>query len=49
MDDNGKRVLSEINTLSIGGFPQAETQTGQPILQQTIDGIINYVKSVLVV
>lgn len=45
VDNNGKRILSEINTLSIGGFPQAEKQTGKPILQQTIDGIMNYVES----
>ncbi len=44
VDDDGKRVLSEINTLSIGGFPQAEQQTGRPILQQTIDQIITYVE-----
>lgn len=43
--NDGKRILSEINTLSIGGFPQAEKQTGKPILQQTIDGIIKYVNS----
>ncbi|MFT5832963.1 MAG: glutathione synthase [Cognaticolwellia sp.] len=43
VNNDGKRILSEINTLSIGGFPQAEKQTGKPILQQTIDGIINYV------
>jgi glutathione synthase len=42
VDDDGKRVLSELNTNSIGGFPQAEAQTGLPILQQTIDGIYNY-------
>lgn len=45
VDDDGRRILSEVNTLSIGGFPQAEKQTGQPILQQTIDEIINYVKN----
>ncbi|MGK0366178.1 MAG: glutathione synthase [Saprospiraceae bacterium] len=44
-DDNGKRILSEINTLSIGGFPQAEKQTGRPILRETIDLIVEYVKS----
>jgi len=44
VDDNGKRVLSEINTLSIGGFPQAEQQTGRPILQQTIDLIVKHVE-----
>ena len=37
--NDGHRVLSEINTLSIGGFPQAEAQTGQPILQRAIDGL----------
>lgn len=40
VDDNGKRVLSEINTLSIGGWPQAEAQSGQPIISQLIETII---------
>ncbi len=44
VDDDGKRVLSEINTLSIGGFPQAEKQTGRPVLQQTIDLIFDAVQ-----
>jgi glutathione synthase len=42
VDDNGKRVLSEINTLSIGGFPQAEAQTGRPIVSLTIDKLFKY-------
>ncbi|MDA9774391.1 glutathione synthetase [Saprospiraceae bacterium] len=42
VDDNGERVLSEINTLSIGGFPQAEAQTGKPIVRSLIDKIIEY-------
>ena len=42
VDDDGKRVLSEINTLSIGGFPQAEAQSGRPVLQQTIDELFHY-------
>jgi glutathione synthase len=42
VDDEGKRVLSEINTLSIGGFPQAEQQTGRPVIQPTIDKIFKY-------
>lgn len=42
MDDDGKRVLSEINTLSIGGFPQAEKQSGKPIIKLTIDKIFEY-------
>lgn len=41
-DDDGTRVLSEINTLSIGGFPQAEKQTGLPVLQNTINAIAKY-------
>lgn len=45
VDDDGKRVLSELNTNSIGGFPQAAAQTGRPILQQTIDGIYNYLRA----
>lgn len=42
VDDDGRRTLSEINALSIGGFPQAEQQTGRPIIQLTIDKIIAY-------
>jgi glutathione synthase len=42
VDDDGRRVLSEINTLSIGGFPQAAAQTGRPIVQQAIDELFNY-------
>ena len=45
VDDDGKRVLSELNTNSIGGFPQAEAQTGRPILQQTINGIYDYLRA----
>ena len=41
-DDDGRRVLSEINALSIGGFPQAQAQTGRPILQHTIDELLSY-------
>ena len=42
VDDNGKRILSEVNTLSIGGFPQAEAQSGKPIIKQTINKIFQY-------
>lgn len=40
--DDGKRVLSEINTLSIGGFPQAEVQTGRPVIKLLLDKIFEY-------
>ena len=42
VDDAGRRVLSELNTNSIGGFPQAEAQSGRPVLQQTIDGLYDF-------
>jgi glutathione synthase len=45
VDDNNERVLSEINTLSIGGFPQSEEQTGKPVLQMTINNIIEYINT----
>jgi glutathione synthase len=42
VEDDGKRVLSEVNTLSIGGFPQAEVQTGKPIIKTLINKIFEY-------
>ena len=42
MGNHGTRVLSEVNTLSVGGFPQAEAQSGRPVLQQAIDGLYRY-------
>lgn len=44
VNDEGQRVLSEINTLSVGGFPQAEAQSGQPILNQTAAAIVQYIR-----
>lgn len=41
--DDGQRVLSEINSLSIGGWPQAEAQTGRPIIQNMIQKLFQYV------
>lgn len=43
VDDNDKRVLSEVNTLSIGGFPQAAVQTGKPVVEMAINNIIDYI------
>ncbi|MFT5227990.1 MAG: glutathione synthase [Glaciecola sp.] len=42
VNDDGKRVISEVNTMSIGGFPQAEKQTGMPLIKKTIQKIIDY-------
>lgn len=41
-DDDGKRILSEVNTLSIGGFPQAQKLSGKPIIKLTINKIFKY-------
>ena len=38
------KSLSEINTLSVGGFQNIQQLTGRPIVQQTIQSIIDYVR-----
>ncbi len=43
MGDNGVRVLSEINTTSIGGVPQIAQQTGKPLVEKTVDLICKYI------
>lgn len=43
VDDDGKRILSEINTLSVGGFKNIGEQSQKPVIQQTIQIIIDYV------
>lgn len=45
VDDNGLRVLSEINTLSIGGLWPLEEMSGLPILQRTASLLWDYVVS----
>ncbi|MCB0643597.1 MAG: hypothetical protein KDC44_18245, partial [Phaeodactylibacter sp.] len=42
VNDEGHRVLSELNTTSIGGIKQIEEYTGTPVLQDTADRIIQY-------
>ena len=41
--DDGKRVLSEINTTSIGGLPQIAKLTGKPLVKEAADLIWNYI------
>ena len=43
VNDEGKRVLSEINTTSIGGIPQMERQQNKPLVKSTTDQIWNYI------
>ena len=42
MGNDGHRILSEINTLSIGGFQNAQEQTGIPIIHITIHKMIEH-------
>jgi glutathione synthase len=43
MGDDGKRVLSEINTTSIGGLPQIAKQRDEPLVEKAADLIWNYI------
>ena len=40
--DDGKRVLSEINTTSIGGLPQMARQHKLPLVEEAMDLIWDY-------
>ncbi len=42
VNDEGKRVLSEINTTSIGGLPQIAKQQNLPLVEEAIDLIWKY-------
>ena len=44
VDDSGKRVLSEINTLSIGGLGPIEEMSGRPVLKQAASLIWDYLE-----
>ncbi|MCB0638435.1 MAG: hypothetical protein KDC54_17515, partial [Lewinella sp.] len=43
VNDDGHRVLSEINTMSIGGMPQMAALSGRPIVEQVAEHIWEYV------
>lgn len=42
VNDEGKRILSEINTTSIGGLPQIARMTKKPLVEEAIDLIWQY-------
>jgi len=42
VDDSGARVLSELNTISVGGFGPMEMQQQRPIAKVVADELINY-------
>lgn len=41
--DDGRRVLSEINTTSIGGLPQMAAHQGEPLVEQAVDLLWNFI------
>ncbi len=43
VDDNGKRVLSEINTTSIGGLPQIAQMEGKPLVEKATNLMWDYI------
>lgn len=47
VDDHGKRVLSEINTMSIGGIKQIDQESDEPLLEKASDWIWTYVKNII--
>jgi glutathione synthase len=46
VDDNGIRVLSEINTLSIGGLGPIEEMSGKPVLKHTAALLWDYLDGI---
>lgn len=44
VDDDGKRVLSEINTLSIGGLGPMEEMSGKPLLKKAATLLWDYLE-----
>jgi glutathione synthase len=43
VNDDGNRVLSEINTLNVGGLLQAEMHSGKPVVQDSANLIWSYI------
>ena len=44
VDDDGRRVLSEINTLSIGGLMPLQEMSGKPVLKRVAELLWDYVE-----
>jgi len=44
VDDDGKRVLSEINTMSVGGLLPLQEMLGSPVVENAATGILDYVE-----
>ena len=47
VDDDGRRILSEINTMSVGGLVQIANFTGKPLVKEAAHLIWEYVKNTM--
>jgi len=47
VDDDGRRVLSEVNTLSIGGVKPMAELTGLPLVERCAELLVEYVEGML--
>ena len=47
VDDNGKRVLSEVNTMSIGGLKQIDNASDEPLLMKAAGWVWDYAAGVI--
>ena len=47
VDDNGDRVLSEINTMSVGGLVQTADHSGKPIVSEAVNLLWAYINDVV--
>ena len=45
VDDDGRRVLSEINTMSVGGLMPLQEMSGRPVVEEAARGIWDYVSA----
>lgn len=45
VNDDGKRVLSEINTMSVGGLMPLQEMSGRPVVEEAAKGVWDYVSS----
>ena len=44
VDDDGQRILSEVNTLSIGGVKQMAALSGKPLVKKSADLLVEYIQ-----
>ena len=46
MDDDGRRVLSELNTMSTGGLKQIRDAEGKPVIKQIVSQLVQHLDDV---